>query len=205
MNIGTGRFSQGLVIWAWILGNWAVETGNWILDSALDWDSVNGLAGCWSGSEQNFGFNLHGREQDRTDLNRPGGSGALFFSLYPVYSRYNSRGYVRTQYATVRTNDGTHSFFLVPVPVQVPVQQVPRRPWSPRPWLPPSLNTDPHLFRPCWLFFRQAPVVPSFSTPISPPFHPTHLPTSSRPQRPPTCPIILFLYCSLTRHRSSFS
>lgn len=44
---------------------------------------MNGLAGCWSGSEQIFGFDLDSG-QDRTEQNRPGGSGALFFSLYPV-------------------------------------------------------------------------------------------------------------------------
>lgn len=76
-------------------------------------------------------------------------------------------------HSTVRTNDGTHSFFLVPVPVQVPVQ-VPRRPWSPRPWLPPSLNTDPHLFRPCLLFFRLAQWFLLFLPPY-PPF-PSHTP-----------------------------
>lgn len=99
--------------------------------------------------------------------------------------------------------DGTHTYFLVPVPVQVPVQ-VQDHPGQ-QGLLPPSLNTDLHLFRPCCALFSTGPVVPSFSTPISPPFHPTHLPTSSRPQRQPACPIILFLYCSLTRHRTSFS
>lgn len=83
-------------------------------------------------------------------------------------------------HSTVRTNDGTHSFFLVPVPVQVPVQ-VPRRPWSPRPWLPPSLNTDPHLFRPCLLFFRLAQWFLLFL----PPYPPLSIPH--------TCPLLLDL------------
>lgn len=79
----------------------------------------------------------------------------------------------RYTHGTVRTKTSTHFSFLAPVPVQVQVCKS-KTTLATKALLPPSLNTDLHLFRPCWLFFRPAQWFLLFLPPY-PPF-PSHTP-----------------------------
>lgn len=101
----------------------------------------------------------------------------LSLSLYPVcqsapvYSRYNLGRYVHTQYGTYL---GGYPLRLpCPSPSPSPSPS-PRTTLATKALLPPSLNTDLHLFRPCRLFFRQAQWFLLFLPPY-PPF-PSHTP-----------------------------
>lgn len=148
---------------------------------------VTGWAGWLAVGAHRADFWIRTGQTDRQmnqQTSRPGGDGSWPNSEKQPHSLYPGRQFLpqstistvdrirKDTYTHSTYPDGTHTSFLVPVPVQVPVQ-VQDHPGH-QGLLPPSLNTDLHLFRPCWL-------APSFSTPISP------------LSIPHTCPLLLDL------------